>query len=566
MSLLLQMDSRRGRGGRNRNVFKGCVLVSILIETHPRRFKSRAVAVKFAKRLLREGYIKSIFGSRSFEDSAQLYMWQDDDAIRRHRATMTSSSVEATPSQQERIYESHHRAGYESLRREEVTEPRYERLDAKLIEDVKNKVLNRSEAYNIVTSYNTFFQELQRDFRSEGDKESEHNYYNEAPPHQQQPPLRQQQQQPQQSGDHQYQKSQPPQQSGDYQYQKSQPPQQQPYQPHRHHQQTPPEHSQQKHRVKPQQQQQQQHTPASAPREATQYLSQQTPRSHHPHSHQSRKYPQGQPPNTPHRSQAFPPSASSGTYRDPYTSDVKRESTCSTDSSVDTQTYFRTRDRNSGKNQQHGVPPPSQPAPLSSRHPQKSVPGAKMASPATNSHTPPQIRDHSSIPEERTSSDPALNAVVDKDKERPEMTSSDYEMTSVGTLSSSHPQAMMLTSNNMSSSPENMAVGSGMGATLAMVGESAASRPARWQHEPAAYSYSDNEKQLIEEMKRMKKEHQNILRTYEGRINKLMAKMHELRNIAEMLENSSNKSSPYGLLPAKATLLNIIGKRQNVVV
>lgn len=33
-----------------------------------------------------------------------------------------------------------------------------------------------------------------------------------------------------------------------------------------------------------------------------------------------------------------------------------------------------------------------------------------------------------------------------KDKERPEMTLSDYEMTSVGTLSSSHPQAMMLTS------------------------------------------------------------------------------------------------------------------------
>ena len=139
-------------------------------------------------------------------------------------------------------------------------------------------------------------------------------------------------------------------------------------------------------------------------------------------------------------------------------------------------------------------------------------------------------------------------------------------MTSVGTLSSSHPQAMMLTSNNTSSSPENLAVGSGVGGTLAMVGESAASRPARWQHEPTAYSYSDNEKQLIEEMKRMKKEHQNILRTYEGRINKLMAKMHELRNIAEMLENSSTKSSPYGLLPAKATLLNIIGKGENVVV
>ena len=64
-------------------------------------------------------------------------------------------------------------------------------------------------------------------------------------------------------------------------------------------------------------------------------------------------------------------------------------------------------------------------------------------------------------------------------------------------------------------------------------------------------SYSDNEKQLIEQMKRMKKEHSHILRTYEDRINKLMNKMHELRNIAQMLENSSTKSSPYGMLQSK---------------
>lgn len=80
----------------------------------------------------------------------------------------------------------------------------------------------------------------------------------------------------------------------------------------------------------------------------------------------------------------------------------------------------------------------------------------------------------------------------------------------------------------------------------------------RWQD--SHYSYSDNEKQLIEEMKRMKKEHQHITKTYEERINKLMAKMHELRSIAEMLENSSTKSSPYGILPAKNSLLNYIGK------
>ena len=61
-------------------------------------------------------------------------------------------------------------------------------------------------------------------------------------------------------------------------------------------------------------------------------------------------------------------------------------------------------------------------------------------------------------------------------------------------------------------------------------------------------------------MKRMKKEHSHILRTYEDRINKLMAKMHELRNIAEMLENSSTKSSPYGMIPAKNGVLSFLGK------
>lgn len=85
--------------------------------------------------------------------------------------------------------------------------------------------------------------------------------------------------------------------------------------------------------------------------------------------------------------------------------------------------------------------------------------------------------------------------------------------------------------------------------------------PRRWQD--FQNSYSDNEKQLIEQMKRMKKEHSHILRTYEDRINKLMAKMHELRNIAEMLENSSTKSSPYGtcLVPSKGAILGFLGSK-----
>lgn len=85
-----------------------------------------------------------------------------------------------------------------------------------------------------------------------------------------------------------------------------------------------------------------------------------------------------------------------------------------------------------------------------------------------------------------------------------------------------------------------------------------ASQNARWQQD-YQNSYSDNEKQLIEQMKRMKKEHSHILRTYEDRINKLMTKMHELRSIAEMLENSSTKSSPYGMIP-KNGMLNFLSK------
>ncbi|XP_021347830.1 uncharacterized protein LOC110446827 isoform X2 [Mizuhopecten yessoensis] len=74
-------------------------------------------------------------------------------------------------------------------------------------------------------------------------------------------------------------------------------------------------------------------------------------------------------------------------------------------------------------------------------------------------------------------------------------------------------------------------------------------------------SYSDNEKQLIEEMKRMKEDHSVTLTAYEERIKDLMERMHDLRGIAEMLENSSNKSSPYGILPPRSSFFNFIGSR-----
>lgn len=76
------------------------------------------------------------------------------------------------------------------------------------------------------------------------------------------------------------------------------------------------------------------------------------------------------------------------------------------------------------------------------------------------------------------------------------------------------------------------------------------------------YCYSDNEKQLIEEMKRMKRDHTEIVKSYEDRVSKLMTKMGELRSIAEMLENSGTKPNSYGVLP-KSSLLNLIGKTEN---
>ncbi|XP_062597329.1 uncharacterized protein LOC134258764 isoform X1 [Saccostrea cucullata] len=89
--------------------------------------------------------------------------------------------------------------------------------------------------------------------------------------------------------------------------------------------------------------------------------------------------------------------------------------------------------------------------------------------------------------------------------------------------------------------------------SLQRIGEPSATR--RWPD--PQYSYSDNEKQLIEEMKRMKRDHTEIVKSYEDRVSKLMTKMGELRSIAEMLENSGTKPNSYGVLQ-KSTLLNLI--------
>ncbi|XP_064640384.1 FH2 domain-containing protein 1-like isoform X2 [Lineus longissimus] len=55
---------------------------------------------------------------------------------------------------------------------------------------------------------------------------------------------------------------------------------------------------------------------------------------------------------------------------------------------------------------------------------------------------------------------------------------------------------------------------------------------------------SDYEKQLLDDMKRMQSDHEKVVRSYEDRITELMNKMHELRNIAELLEQAGARSNP----------------------
>ncbi|GFS11505.1 formin-2 [Elysia marginata] len=162
------MDKKKGSPHRKRNVFKGSVLVSLLVESHPHKFPTRLAASRLARRLYQDGHIRSIFGASQFEDSAQLYVWNDnvDDAARKlqrgdgghlgggHIMTSPVSSSISTPA----LPSSHTEA--KAYDQNQIASS----VDWQLVQDIKSKVLNRSETYNIVTSYNTFFQELERDF------------------------------------------------------------------------------------------------------------------------------------------------------------------------------------------------------------------------------------------------------------------------------------------------------------------------------------------------------------------------------------------------------------------
>ncbi len=67
------MDAIRSKKDRSyRNVFKGSVLVSTLMDHDQNRFATRAHAVKFAQRLLDAGHIESIVGSGGLDACVEL--------------------------------------------------------------------------------------------------------------------------------------------------------------------------------------------------------------------------------------------------------------------------------------------------------------------------------------------------------------------------------------------------------------------------------------------------------------------------------------------------------------
>ncbi|XP_059171152.1 uncharacterized protein LOC131952485 isoform X2 [Physella acuta] len=523
IGLPMKMDRKKGSPGRNRNVFRGSVLVSILVESHPKQFPDRAAAFKLGQRLFREGQIRSIFGSNEFQDSAQLYVWCDDDGRRKeNEQTMTSpTSSSGSFSSASQI-----------------------KSDLKLIQDIKDKVLNRSEAYNIVTSYNTFFQELEQDFGLSHDPQSSRkvnpagsNSYNVP-----------------------YTSTLEHKKSTVYSTDSSV---------------ETPNNSGQRgganddlHHLKP-----------GLPSPHSKHSADTSPRLVHDGRHLSQKVnhiPQSIPelsnnsPHTPgdsalraqpapstnkkgiHSSQEAPPHLKHAPNQTP-TNHIRPQQlalvtpdTPRSDSQTDSTIVGEDR---LGKNIKSDTKQPPVPANMDF-----DVGSSNVGTISSQvSSVVAEGSDNTTIPQA------AGDAVHSRNNNWTQGSSFSHAATPFKTKWTEPSSVTPNTNLHYASSEIVDRVESSERSRWLDVVNEGGDNGRRWPE--STNSYSDNEKQLLEEMRRMKKEHQNTLRTYEGRINKLMAKMHELRNIAEMLENSSNKSSPYGVLPGKLALLNILGDK-----
>jgi hypothetical protein len=90
---VLQMDAaRRHRDKAYRHLFKGSVLVSTLLEQDKERFDSRQDAISFGQRLLDEGHIQSIVGSADFDDSVHLYRWSDESVVEEAKKLVSTTT------------------------------------------------------------------------------------------------------------------------------------------------------------------------------------------------------------------------------------------------------------------------------------------------------------------------------------------------------------------------------------------------------------------------------------------------------------------------------------------
>ncbi|GFO17199.1 formin-2 [Plakobranchus ocellatus] len=664
----------KGKGSptrtRNRNVFKGSVLVSLLVESHPDRFPSRSAALRLASQLFRSGHIKSIFGASDFEDSAQLYVWDDDDAKRRadghlrgwnNTMTLPASSTCSNPALPSSRSEAkaHDRAHGESI-------------DWKLVEDVKSKVLNRTETYNIVTSYNTFFQELERDFGFDHKTQTSLNpalggsdvswsglagrsgttpYTSTLELKKQnsahkssdkQAPSRQVEKdvvrkavvevsevdqistQAAQSSIHtetSYSRTSDFKHSSkqnsviyplvgkDYTRRGDNSPAKACHQ-----------FSKEVNPIKPSAQS---HTNKASPSKASGF----SPPAAVVKPNQNRDYRHHQYENQ--RSLRNPSGVSSP--QKPHSSDktceksihYPRDHKHSHNMDTDLASYFMNpksypKAFNPGSNTHPNSQPSTLESGIGSSHPDTtSNSGATSSNPqhfssgapenpgshlyhqnhnqqghtlharrhSKDSHiTAPeshQRQNHSSPPEVPKWPDssrgnyedhPALRESLipesrDKSAGRIREKGNEDAVLGVGHAFEIHENVDLVSSatrnygglatNNANSLSHLHAMNDTIGVSNDVGGIGGARR---WATDVGVVhmvdgnnSYSDNEKQLLEEMRRMKQEHQSVLRTYEGRVNKLMAKMHELRNIAEMLENSSSKP-----LPGKLALLDIL--------
>ncbi|CAL1546927.1 unnamed protein product [Lymnaea stagnalis] len=502
------MDRRKGTPGRNRNVFKGSVLVSLLVESHHKRFPDRAVACKLGRRLFREGHIRSIFGAKEFEDSAQLYVWNEEKASNNDNNMTSPTFPGSQPASITSFENSHIKADYE------------------LIQDIKEKVLNRSEAYNIVTSYNTFFQELEQDFGfSHSPRKSQELGWSgrtNSVPYTSTLELKRdtvystdssvdtQTYSGMKGGNKDIQNQ--LKHSSLTAYSETSLPKDRTSQP-------PSQHNAPHVTTSPQTAHTSSQVKALPHTHVSPHLTHVSPSVNVDQKQLKTPVISGHPYQQSTQMNASPnPPGSSGSYSD--STMVPEEML------IKDQRGAQNLDYEFGLNQQGTT------SSLMSSAAAESVDNRQAVKP---------------------------DSVLDKNCHRwthQQSTPLSVSKWTNPNLASALGDPQFISDRKKIRDTENSVE---MRSRWLENGIEGTDNGRRWPE--STYSYSDNEKQLLEEMRRMKKEHQNTLRTYEGRINKLMAKMHELRNIAEMLENSSSKSSPYGVFPGKLALLNILGDK-----